>query len=64
MTYNYGGSVSITFYIDDTEQTTASNGNWLSRSFPVSAGTHTFKWKYNSGNGQNYGCIDFIVMPK
>ena len=63
-TYAVTGTSSITFYIDDNEQVTTSNGSWLQRSFPVSAGTHTFKWKYNSSYGSNKGWIDYIIMPK
>jgi len=57
---------NITFYIDDTEQATFSNGDWQQKSFPVSAGIHTFKWKLNGdyGWGTIYGWIDYIIMPK
>ncbi len=54
---------SIIFYIDDTEQASMDSSTWLQRSFPVSAGLHTFKWKLTGSQLIN-GWIDYIIMPK
>jgi hypothetical protein len=47
---NYGsshveGGTSTQFFIDNVLQTTCSNTSWSVITFPVTAGTHTFKWK-------------------
>ncbi len=60
-----GGETSnISFYIDDILQTTTSNGSYLQRSFPVSAGPHTFKWRLAVTIYGGTGWIDYIIMPK
>ena len=53
----------MTFYIDDIAQTTTIIGELASKSFPVSAGSHTFKWIFNTNGGAS-GWIDYIIMPK
>jgi len=61
----YKNLSSIYFFIDDTNQATLSSGNWMQVSYPIEAGTHTFKWQYNATSySGNVGYIDFIVMPK
>jgi hypothetical protein len=54
-------SVNIAFYIDGAEQTTTNSGTWLKKSFPVTAGTHTFKWRTTLWGG---AWIDYIILPK
>ena len=39
------GGTSTQFFIDNVLQTTCSNTTWSVMTFPVTAGTHTFKWK-------------------
>ncbi len=53
--------VNIAFFIDGTEQTTTNSGAWLKKSFPVTAGQHTFKWRSTSWSG---AWIDYIILPK
>ena len=60
----YGHWPSITFSIDDIVQATITTGGWLQVSYPVSEGTHTFKWKFNTTSWGGAGLIDFIVLPK
>jgi len=55
---------SITFYIDDVAQVTIYQCPWSQRSYPVSAGIHTFKWKYSTTDTRNYSYLDYIIMPK
>jgi len=58
----------LNFFIDNTLQWQWSGGNaWVRAAFPVSAGTHTYKWIYQkdmaaSGGSDQVG-IDFIVFP-
>lgn len=60
-----GTSGRITFYIDDIEQGMMDSSTWLQKSFPVTAGLHTFKWKFAGYACTSYeGWIDFILMPK
>ncbi|MCK5840454.1 MAG: hypothetical protein KAG99_11435, partial [Bacteroidales bacterium] len=58
----------LEFYIDNTLiDKWAGELDWEEVSFPVPAGTHTFKWSYMKdvyvSNGQDCGWIDFIVFP-
>jgi hypothetical protein len=60
-------SNAVSFYIDNVVQGSYSNTFWGLQSYPVTAGKHTFKWRYNdAGLMSSYkdGWIDFIVMPK
>lgn len=52
----------LTFYIDDVAQATTNNIYWEMKSYPVSAGLHTFKWRFISNGGD--GWLDYIIMPK
>jgi hypothetical protein len=64
VTINYNTyTPSIKFFIDDVEQATFSNTTWEMKSFPVTAGIHTFKWRNNVNYG-NPAYIDYIIMPK
>lgn len=68
----------LRFYIDGVEQNlnaadTSQNGlsgsvAWANYSFPVAAGTHTFKWSYIKDNSQSNGAdaawIDNVLLPK
>ncbi len=55
----------VTFYIDDVAQARYSNDFWGLQSYPVTAGVHTFKWRYSrGGSSPSNAWIDFIVMPK
>lgn len=56
------------FYIDDTEMFNASGEvNWTRAAYPVTAGTHTFKFTYSKDYSVNSGTdrawIDDIVLP-
>lgn len=56
------------FYIDGVLQEQWSGENpWSRASYPVSAGTHTFRWMYQKDLGYEYGqdrvWIDFIAFP-
>ena len=58
----------LEFYIDNNlVDKWAGELDWEEVSFPVFAGTHTFKWIYTKDvyvtNGQDCGWIDFIVFP-
>ncbi len=59
-----GAFGSVSFYIDDILQVTSTSGNWLQYSFPVSAGEHTFKWRFSFTHVSPAGRIDYIIMPK
>jgi hypothetical protein len=56
-------SSTISFYIDNVLQGTENNVNWLQKSYPVSAGNHTFKWVFSRSVYGGVGWIDFIIMP-
>lgn len=58
----------LMFYIDNVLQEQWSGETpWSRASFPVSAGTHEFKWRYFKdlavGGGQDRVWIDFIAFP-
>lgn len=66
------------FYIDGVEQSLAVAGagerglsgevNWTFFSFPVSAGTHTFKWVYQKddslSSGKDLVWLDAVALPE
>jgi len=54
--------VSTQFYIDNVLQGTAGDEGWSIHTYPLTPGSHTFKWKNNGGgyyNNTNY--IDYII---
>ncbi|MBR4136611.1 MAG: T9SS type A sorting domain-containing protein [Bacteroidales bacterium] len=56
------------FFIDDVEMESQSgNVSWSQASFPVSAGTHTYKFRYvkdySATSGSDCAWIDNIVFP-
>src|SRR5574344_154036 len=57
------------FYIDNSEKISASgtSNSWTRASFPVSAGTHTFKFSYSNDYSSAYGSdcawIDNVKFP-
>jgi len=58
----------LKFYIDVSMQDEWSGEQgWQEFSYPVTTGTHTFKWEYykdiNTSNGSDCGWIDYIVFP-
>ena len=58
----------LNFYIDsDIVGQWSGNLTWQRVSFPVSAGTHTFKWFYDkdgySSSGSDCVWVDFIELP-
>ncbi|MCJ7448116.1 MAG: hypothetical protein MUO72_10505 [Bacteroidales bacterium] len=61
-TINTGYHSNTIFYIDDIEQTLTNSSTWLQKSFPVTAGTHTFKWVLDETSGEAW--VDYIIMPK
>ena len=58
----------LRFYIDGNMMDQWSgNHSWEQFSYPVSAGSHTFKWQYDKDNivssGEDCAWIDYIVFP-
>ncbi len=58
----------LRFYIDGTEMGEWSGTmDWLKVQYPVSAGSHTFKWAYekdySQSSGDDAGYVDFIILP-
>ena len=58
----------LQFYIDGAQQAQwAGEVSWGEVSFPVGAGTHTFKWiydkDYSATGGQDCAWIDYITFP-
>ena len=59
----------LKFYIDGVEKGSWSGEvDWEEESFPVTAGNHTFAWKYikdgNAASGSDCVWIDYIYIPK
>ena len=57
------------FYIDNEEKNNWSGTiAWTEAQYPVTAGTHTFQWKYakdsSVSSGDDCCWIDFIVLPR
>ena len=57
------------FYIDNQEKSNWSGSvNWSRAQYPVTAGTHTFTWKYKKdysvSSGEDCAWIDFVVLPR
>ena len=58
-------STSIDFYIDDVlAGNFPSSSGWHQALFDVSAGTHTFKWRFNARYMDGQAYIDYIIFPK
>lgn len=62
------GYDKLHFYIDNQEKNNWSgNIGWTKAAYPVSAGTHTYKWTYTKDNavssGQDCAWIDFVSLP-
>lgn len=58
----------LAFYIDGNEMGRWDGiSNWLRHEYPVSAGTHTFKWTYKKdysvSTGDDCAWLDYIVFP-
>ena len=58
----------LTFYIDGVQMDEWSGDEgWSQTSYPVTAGTHTFKWEYSKdmsvSNGEDCAWVDYIVFP-
>ena len=56
------------FYIDNVERGTWSGSiSWTKAAYPVSAGSHNYKWTYTKDNSVNSGSdcawIDYISLP-
>lgn len=63
--YNYD---KLYFYIDNTKKDEWSGTiNWTRAQYAVTAGTHTFKWKYQKdtsvANGSDCAWVDFVIKP-
>lgn len=59
------------FYIDNTDMITDNNSgevDWTRAAFPISAGTHTFKFAYKKDSSQQRGSdcawVDDVTMPR
>jgi len=54
----------LEFYIDDTRQDRITGDvDWTQKSYTVSSGIHTLKWRYISGggdSGDNCGWVDYV----
>ena len=60
---------SLKFYIDDVlKEGWSGEQGWGQAVYPVSAGTHNFKWEYmkdySVSNGSDCGWIDYIIFPR
>lgn len=58
----------LSFYIDNSMQEEWSGEvGWAESSYNVTAGPHTFKWKFDKdgsvSNGSDCGWVDYIVLP-
>jgi len=58
----------LRFYIDGVQKNNwAGEQGWVQTSYPVTAGTHTFKWTYskdgNTSEGSDDAWIDYITFP-
>jgi len=58
----------LKFYIDNVKQNSWSGSlDWAKVSYPVQAGTHTFKWEYVKdiyySGGSDCAWIDYILFP-
>jgi hypothetical protein len=58
----------LRFFIDNTQMDEWSGEmGWALASYPVSAGSHTFRWVYEKdysvNSGQDCGWVDYIVFP-
>jgi PKD repeat protein len=58
----------LTFYIDNVSMGSWSGTvPWSLATYPVTAGTHTFKWRYNKdvsvSTGEDAAFIDYITFP-
>ena len=58
----------LRFYIDNQEKGSWSGEEpWTMEEYEVTAGNHTFKWKYSKDGsvdgGSDCGWVDFIVLP-
>jgi M6 family metalloprotease-like protein len=63
-----GGWDYLRFYIDGVRQLNlAGEIAWNNRSFPVAAGTHTFKWEYykdgSVSSGSDTVWVDRVILP-
>ena len=63
-----GGYDYLRFYIDGSmENEWSGEVDWSEENYTVSAGQHTFSWKYEKdysvSNGSDCGWVDYIVVP-
>ena len=63
------GYDKLYFYIDNIEKNNWSGTiGWTRAQYAVSAGTHTFQWKYKKdssvSSGDDCAWIDFIILPR
>ena len=63
------GYDKLHFYIDNSEKNNWSGTiAWTEAVYPVTAGTHNFKWSYTKDNSVNSGSdcawIDYITLPR
>jgi len=58
----YGGDLKTEFSIDGNPPNIMHDEGWTSKSFSVSAGIHTFKWKnLGGGHDNNITYIDYVI---
>ena len=58
----------LRFYIDsDMQDEWSGSVSWTAASYPVTAGTHTFKWEYSKdisvSTGSDLAGVDYIIFP-
>ena len=59
---------SLIFRIDNDRIANLKDGRWTQKSFPITAGDHTFSWIFYKGSSWEYqtdhcACLDNIVLP-
>lgn len=63
----HGGGGSLAFWHGfDTIETWNSIAAWTQFTYPVTAGSHIFRWRYatTSGGGTgNHGLVDLVILP-
>ena len=63
--YLYGGAYIFEFYIDNVKTITLTDSPvWTQCKLNVTAGEHTFMWKYHGNTTSSIGYIDYIVITK
>ncbi|MFQ5498998.1 MAG: M14 family zinc carboxypeptidase [Candidatus Zixiibacteriota bacterium] len=59
----------LRFYVDGVQKSSWSgNVDWTEYNYPVSAGSHTFRWRYTKdgsvSSGSDRGWVDYVTFPQ